>query len=238
VGGHADVAGSSVQWKVVSPAAAECFNPQKIGPTAAGQSAAHMPNEDTLCQMIGKIPKVQAGSSVKGNGEAKGVFSHDYDANNEHDIHMGNFQQDGLISFSQTVHSEGDYYNAGVGLEPNVFSSFGLADVGITNTVGLSSRGDLPNMGIQDSVGVASSPISVGKSLSNSCTPLSTAKSKVCLSLIEGSSENMTVRPTMEEVIAFGEIPKSSLSARTSARLGGRPGVDMCNIPKISKQNK
>ncbi|KAM0898292.1 hypothetical protein ACQ4PT_022009 [Festuca glaucescens] len=60
---------------------------------------------------------------------------------------------------------EGNSEARGVGLEPNVFNSFGLSDGDSTNKVVLSTREDLPNMGIQDSVGVASSPMSIGKSL-------------------------------------------------------------------------
>jgi hypothetical protein len=45
----------------------------------------------------------------------------------------------------------------------------------------------------------------------------------------------MTARPTVEEVIAFGGIPKSSLGVRTSARLGGQPTVDMPQMEKAMK---
>ncbi|KAM0833111.1 hypothetical protein ACQ4PT_064464 [Festuca glaucescens] len=49
----------------------------------------------------------------------------------------------------------------GVGLEPNLISSLELSKGGITDKVRLSARGDLPNMGIQEAVGIASSPMSV-----------------------------------------------------------------------------
>jgi hypothetical protein len=39
----------------------------------------------------------------------------------------------------------------------------------------------------------------------------------------------------VEEVIAFVGIPKSSLGARSSARLGGQPGVDMTQTEKAMR---
>jgi hypothetical protein len=59
-------------------------------------------------------------------------------------------------------------------------------------------------------------------------------KSKVCLSLIENSSDNMAVSPTLAEVIAFGGIPQPS-DVRTSARLGGQPGGDMFQMEKAMR---
>jgi hypothetical protein len=179
--------------------------------------------------MICKMPLLQAGSDVEGNGEAGGVFSVDYDANFDYVTRLGNSQQDGLISLSQT---DDEYDNAGVGLEAYVSNSGGLSNGSISNKVVLSTRGDVPHMGNHDSVRAAPSPISIGMTLGNSCTPILDAKNKVGLSLIEVSSENLAVRPTMEEVIAFGGIPKPSLTARTSDRLGGRPGED---VPILEK---
>jgi hypothetical protein len=54
-----------------------------------------------------------------------------------------------------------------------------------------------------------------------------TAKSTVALSLIECSSEKLSVCPTLEEVIAFGGIPKTSLGVRTSNRMGCQSDEDM-----------
>jgi hypothetical protein len=52
---------------------------------------------------------------------------------------------------------------------------------------------------------------------------------------MEIPSVNLTDRPTVEEVIAFGGIPKSSLGTRSSARLGGQPGVDMTQMEKAMR---
>jgi hypothetical protein len=81
-------------------------------------------------------------------------------------------------------------------------------------------------------MGIASSPMAESKSTLFSWTSPVTAKSTVALSLIECSSEKLSVCPTLEEVIAFGGIPKTSLGVRTSKRLGCQSDVDMPQMEK------
>jgi hypothetical protein len=45
----------------------------------------------------------------------------------------------------------------------------------------------------------------------------------------------MAVRPTTEEVIAFGGIPQPPLGVRSSTRLGGQPGGDMLQMEKAMR---
>jgi hypothetical protein len=74
-------------------------------------------------------------------------------------------------------------------------------------------------MGLRGSMGTASSPKANGKSLSLFWSPSKSTKAPLSLSLIESSSTNVPVRPTMEEVIAFGGIPKASTGVRSSSKL-------------------
>jgi hypothetical protein len=54
------------------------------------------------------------------------------------------------------------------------------------------------------------------------------------LSLIESSTIS-PVQPTLDDIIAFGGIPKSSVAVRSSSRLESMPNVDMPQMEKAKK---
>jgi hypothetical protein len=124
---------------------------------------------------------------------------------------------------SNLIPDGGDSDGASYVLEPNLVSSLEQTKGGITDEVLVTTREGLANIGLQDSMGIASYPRTDGKAPVLSLDSSNTAKSNFSLSLIECSPENIPVRPTIEEVIGFGGIPKPSLDVRTSKRLGGQP---------------
>jgi hypothetical protein len=92
------------------------------------------------------------------------------------------------------------------------------------DTIGLHSpMGNASSMKIK-----GKSPISCQFSSNHTLTPLS-------LSLIESSS-NVLAQPTMEEVIAFGGIPKASTGVRSSCRLEGQHDANMPQMEKAMRQ--
>ncbi|KAM0871713.1 hypothetical protein ACQ4PT_039199 [Festuca glaucescens] len=167
--GRAAGAGSSVTDER-SLAAAVSPLPQTIrmvgtgGPghgTVAG--ANHLPMIGTDAPGVAAAA-VSEGFAVHDNGVGKGMTSVPNDGKNKNVVDMGDFQQCNLDFNSEPLYNEDGYYNAGLGLEPNLVGSLEQSKRGTTDKVLLHARGDLANMGIQDSVGIASSPMSVGKS--------------------------------------------------------------------------
>jgi hypothetical protein len=122
--------------------------------------------------------------------------------------------------------------DAGSVLVPNMVSSLEQTKEGNTDEVLSNSREGLTNLGFQDSMGIASSPRTNGKSPVLSWASPNTAKSSFSLTLMEGSSQIVSARPNMEEFIAFGGIPTTSLGVSTSDRLGCQPGADMPQMEK------
>jgi hypothetical protein len=92
-----------------------------------------------------------------------------------------------------------------------------------------------PGTGLQGSMGIASSlrtncKDSVAKSDSSK-----NSNSTCSLSLIESSSDIVSLYPSTEEVIAFGGIPKPTHGGRSSSRLGFQPNADMPQTKKAIK---
>jgi hypothetical protein len=163
------------------------------------------------------------------------VFSENDDIHHKIVLLKGDLQQQMIDFSSEPGYSKVDFCNTGGGLAPILDTSVEKSNGDATVKVASVARGDVPTQDIHQLMGVASSQMSGGKSLGTSWSPPLVAKYNVRLSLIENSSNSMTARPTVEEVIAFGGIPKSSLGARTSARLGGQPSVDMPQMEKAMK---
>jgi hypothetical protein len=175
------------------------------------------------------------GSVVSSNAVVQGVSSGD---NFAHNLDVSNFdfvsRYDPDLGYNVAHNTDDRENDAGVGLVPDSGVSLGQSKRGSMAEVLPVAMGDVSRMGMKGSVGVASSPVSSGKPLHNLCTSPVEMKSKVCLSLIENSSDNMAVSPTLAEVIAFGGIPQPS-DVRTSARLGGQPGGDMFQMEKAMR---
>jgi hypothetical protein len=151
-------------------------------------------------------------------------------------VGMSNVPKNNNVSvIGKVEHCLSDSCGAGSVLEPNLVCSPEQTKGGITDEVLMTTREGLSNIGLQDSMGIASSPRKNGKTPLFSWASLNTANSTFSLSLIECSCENMSAQPTMEEVIAFGGIPKASLGVRTSNRLGCQPGVDMPQMEKAMR---
>lgn len=129
----------------------------------------------------------------------------------------------------------GDSYGAGSVVEPNLVSSLEQTKDGARDEMMETRREGLASMGLQDSMGIVSSPRANGKASVPFWASPNTTKSPFSLSLMECSSENMSAHPTMEDVIAFGGIPKASTGVRTSNRLGSQPDVDLLPMEKAMK---
>jgi hypothetical protein len=168
-------------------------------------------------------------------GSAEGSVMHGFSvdkgmSNNAKNIVVWPFWPDFTCNF---LHDEDDFCAAGSVLKSTLVGSLEQDKGDSMNKVLMATREGPTNMGLQDSMGIASSPRADGKSSGSSCVLPNNAMPPFSLSLMDCSSKNMSVRPTMEEVIAFGGIPKTSLGVRTSNRLGCQPGVDIVgDMPK------
>jgi hypothetical protein len=124
----------------------------------------------------------------------------------------------------------------------NLFHTGNAANISSTRVVGLAKEKesvevmphirDEKNNGDDHRVGIAS-PRAIGNcsiSNTNELHSLSTC------SLIEVSPDIMPANPTVEEVIAFGGIPKPSSGVRSSARLGSQMDGDMTQIDRAMKR--
>jgi hypothetical protein len=166
-------------------------------------------------------------------GSAEGSVMHGFSvdkgmSNNAKNIVVWPFWPDFTCNF---LHDEDDFCAAGSVLKSTLVGSLEQDKGDSMNKVLMATREGPTNMGLQDSMGIASSPRADGKSSGSSCVLPNNAMPPFSLSLMDCSSKNMSVRPTMEEVIAFGGIPKASLDVRTT-RLGRQPGVDMPQMEK------
>jgi hypothetical protein len=98
----------------------------------------------------------------------------------------------------------------------------------------LEKKGEMTLVDLQDTMRDASFMKSTGESFfaidksSNNDMPTRS------LSLIENDSVSHC--PSIEEVIAFGGIPKSTTGVRTSTRLDGQPNADMPQLEKVMKE--
>lgn len=206
--GHAVAGfGSSAPRRVASPVAATSPGTQKIPSMEAGQSVLSASGEANLGPMIGSTPP---GSAVPTNVVAPGEFTHENFDNNFDDFNFGVSQPFDLDLALDSEHAMNICDNAGVG-------------------------SDGPLGGMKGSMGVASSPVPSGKSFLSTGAFSFKEKSNVSLTLIETPVDNLAVRPTMEEVIAFGGIPQPSLGVRSSIRIGGQPGGDMLQMEKAMR---
>jgi hypothetical protein len=162
---------------------------------------------------------------------ALGESDGDSNANFVADLNYGFSQPFDRVLSDDAVHADIDCGNAGVGLSV----SLGQPKKGNTEEVVPMARGGLPSMGLKEPMGVASYSESFGKPSDTSVSSSVKVKAGVSLSFIDQSFDYMTVRPTTEEVIAFGGIPKASTGVRSSNRLGGQPNVDLPQMEKAMK---
>jgi hypothetical protein len=173
------------------------------------------------------------GSAVRGNATAKGMSDIHFDGKSAHIVDMGNVYINSTNSTHSTsfpINSEDVCCDVGSVVEPILVSSDMTKEVStVKNPV--STRGEFASVSLQGSIGIASSPMTGGKHSGSPCSAPNLARSTVSLSLIECPSDNMSARPTVEEVIAFGGIPKPS-GVRTSKRLGCHADVDMPQMEK------
>jgi hypothetical protein len=172
------------------------------------------------------------GSAVHAVVVDKGMFADPMDGKNNFLVGMGNVELCSPDFTSNSLHGKDVFYDTCLLSDPKLVSSLEQTKEGTTHKF---TEGEFANIGLQDSMRIASSPMADGKAPVFSWTSPITAKSTVSLSLIGCSSEKLSivslsligcyseklsVRPTLEEVIAFGDIPKISLGVRTSKRLG------------------
>jgi hypothetical protein len=88
------------------------------------------------------------------------------------------------------------------------------------DTIGLSQT--VSTDSLNKANGISSAPLVI---------PISSKVPTISLSLLDSSFVS-PVQPTLEEVIAFGGIPKSSVQVRSSSRLENMPNVDMPQMEK------
>jgi hypothetical protein len=177
------------------------------------------------------IGNQSAGSAVSHNAVALGESAGGNFAYNLDALNFGSSQRYDLDLSVDFVHAEITSGNAGVGSS----DSLGKSKGGTTVEVLAMAQGVGTSISMKESMGVASSFASSGKPLVSTGSSPVKEKSNVSLSLIENSMDNLAVRPTVEEVIAFGGIPQPPLGVRSSTRLGGQLGGDMLQMEKAMK---
>jgi hypothetical protein len=217
------VGGFSVQTEVSPAVASVPSQPQTINvmmTRGADDGLGFGANDWNM--MANAVPDaLEKGSAVLGNTTAQGMSAILLDGKKAHSDDMGNFYINNTHvtdSTSYPLNSEDVLYDVGSVLEPNLVNISETKD-GTTIKAPMSTRGEFANMSLQGSMGIASSPMSGGKHSVFPCSTPNSAKSTISISLIEGPSYNISARPTLEEVIAFGGIHKPS-SVRTSKILG------------------
>ncbi|KAM0850383.1 hypothetical protein ACQ4PT_053110 [Festuca glaucescens] len=173
-------AGSSAP--VLKPAAASAEKgPQTIlAPDARGPGL-HTPADSNNVPIIGGAASGLTAQAVRGSAVHAVPMT-----NGMADIAKENFVFSGMSNFecisdsNNNIIPDGDVSDVAVSaLEPKVVSSLEQTNEDITDEVFMTTREGLANVGLQESMGIASSP-------------------------------RTNARPTMEEIIAFGGIPKAS----------------------------
>jgi hypothetical protein len=194
--GHREAAGFSTPNGFASPAAVALSETQKIQQESS-QPGRGTPGEAHLRPMIGNHA---AGSAVPHVAVARGELAAGTFANNLDALHFDFSQRCDHVLSVDFIHTEVTSGNAGVGSSASLGQSKGGTN-GEAMAKGVGS-----SIGMNESMGVASSLVSSGKPLHHPGSSLVKEKSSVSLSVIENSIDNLAVRPTMEEVIAFGEF--------------------------------
>jgi hypothetical protein len=228
--GGKESAGSSAPREGRSPVAAVQLSPQTMRHAEAGRPVVSTPVSQVLQPMMGCNP----GSAVHCHGVVNGMNSNEF-LGNKNGMNLGIIQQFDDDFFVELPNADIAYSNVDGFLEPGLFSSLKRDNGSFSDKISIAKNGDSSIMGIRKPVGVVSSLMSKGKSLYNNDASALHERSNGGLSIMEIPSVTLTDRPTEEEVIAFGGIPKSSLEARTSARLGGQLGVDMTQMEKAMR---
>jgi hypothetical protein len=127
----------------------------------------------------------------------------------------------------------GNTYDAGLVMKPTLVSSLEQTRGGVLEDFVVNAREGPGNIGRQGLMGIASSPRTNGKdSVSAWASPTNSPCSS---SLIESSSDIVSLFPSTEEVIAFGGISKPTNGVRSSTRLCGQPNADMPQLEKAMK---
>jgi hypothetical protein len=115
--------------------------------------------------------------------------------------------------------SDGSFtFDAGGVLHPNLAMSLEQPVDGAREDHILNKKEEDATTGLQSPMGNASSMKTKGKSPISFQSSSNITIPPLSLSLME-SSPNVLVQPTMEEIIAFGGIPKASIGVRSSSRL-------------------
>jgi hypothetical protein len=142
------------------------------------------------------------------------------------------FDEHSMSGFNvNSLLDDGNTVDAGLAMKPKIVSSLEQTKGDILEDLLVNASEGQGNIGLQGSMGIASSPRTTGKvldtksvSLNNSCY----------LSLIE--TDTQSHYPSIEEVIAFGGIQKPTGGVRSSTRLGSHPNADMPIMEKAMKQ--
>jgi hypothetical protein len=192
------------------------FSPQKIQETGAGGPGLQKVDGHNNATMIGNDERSTVGSSVSAVAAANGMSQGSKKLSDmffdEHS--MSGFNVNSLLDDGNTV-------DAGLAMKPKIVSSLEQTKGDILEDLLVNASEGQGNIGLQGSMGIASSPKTNGKdSVLASALPYN--KILTCsLSLIESPSDVPASRPSTEEVIAFGRIPKPTLGVRSSTWLGG-----------------
>ncbi|KAM0841956.1 hypothetical protein ACQ4PT_058679 [Festuca glaucescens] len=223
--GTATQVGSSVAMQTESRTLVSSTLPQKILPTAdtanpavRGVQANHRAYDEPMMRYV---VENLGGLGVHGNGMAFGVSPHSPNFNNS-------FFDSGLSMSPCFIHSESDVNDVAVSLEPD--------DKQMGDAMGSSlvqKKGEKIAIDLQSTMRDASSMKTAGELPIHFENSSNNAMHTRSISLVENDSVSHC--PSIEEVIAFGGIPKPNIGVRSSTRLGGQPNVDMPQLEKAMK---
>ncbi|KAM0921404.1 hypothetical protein ACQ4PT_006880 [Festuca glaucescens] len=170
--------------------------------------------------MIGHSLKSTAGSSVLHGAAANGMAQ----VSENFSFLNPNFVEHSMSGFNSSfLYEDGNIFDAGFARKSTLVSSLEPTKEDNSEVLMVNTNDGQGNVGLKISTGIASS------SKTNGNVSLPHDKIPSCsLSLIESSSDVVAFRPSTEEVIAFGGIPKPTHGVRTSDRLGGGSLMLIC----------
>jgi hypothetical protein len=98
----------------------------------------------------------------------------------------------------------------------------------------MENKEEEATIGLQCQMGTASSTKANGEPSASFLASSNSTLHTLSLSLME-SSPIIPVQPTLDDIIAFGGISKTSTDVRSSSRLESRPDVDMPQMEKVMR---
>jgi hypothetical protein len=137
-------------------------------------------------------------------------------------------------STSKTLSYERNTYAAGGSYKSKLVDSLDYSFDGAKGGSKIAAKDDVHTMGLHGRMGAASSMEINGESLTHVFDSPNNEVPTLSLSLME-SSPIIPAQPTLEDIIAFGGIPKASTVVRSSSRLESRPDVDMTQMEKAMR---